>query len=235
MAMLSAAVGATVAALQEREEEEEAERLEREGRQRQQQEQQEQQSQSRAAAAEPTTPPSPAQPPPRRAGRGRGRAGTGDEHVLKAAEGPRSTRRSPSPRSRSPSPPPLLLPRFRELGLVTSLVAGWSAFPSFALLITVILNFTYLRFASFLSLFIEDEEAEPPSAAAVAFLTLRTLSLLFTARNALAMAFDFFVGEFFWVGCLPCLDRLIHWAGPGTDNHPSIGPRTQTPFGSGRS
>lgn len=95
------------------------------------------------------------------------------------------------------------MPGFRALDILTSLVAGWSAFPSFALLVTVCLNFTYLRFASFLALFIEMEEElqqHEPSAAPVAFLTLRTLSLLFTARNALAMGWDFLVGAFVCVG-----------------------------------
>jgi hypothetical protein len=89
------------------------------------------------------------------------------------------------------------LPRFLELGMLTSIVAGWSAIPSFALLVSVNLNATYLRFGSFIQLFLQEAEAEP-SAAAVAFQSLRTLSLLFTARNGLAMAWDFFVGACVW-------------------------------------
>lgn len=120
--------------------------------------------------------------------RPRGRANTPSLHHGRG----RRTEETPS---QSP-----LVPGFRALDILTSLVAGWSAFPSFALLVTVCLNFTYLRFASFLALFIETEEGQQqqhgPSAAAVAFLTLRTLSLLFTARNALAMSWDFLVGAF---------------------------------------
>lgn len=167
MAMLGVALGTTAAALQERADAEEAA------------------TERRERAEKEEEGPTPTFPIQRRPGRSRGDSAADNDEGQSTTQRPRA--------ASSPSPPPVQLPRFLELGLLSSIVAGWSAIPSFAPLVSVNLNAAYLRFGSFIQLFLQEAEAEP-SAAAVAFQSLRTLSLLFTARNGLAMAWDSFVG-----------------------------------------
>lgn len=95
-----------------------------------------------------------------------------------------------------PDPPPSMLPLepFRQLSIMSSLVAGWSALPSFTLLTTVYLNALYTRFSIFLAGLEEDLDPSPGEAA-VSFgqLTVRLLLLLFIVRNMLSISWDFFV------------------------------------------
>lgn len=73
---------------------------------------------------------------------------------------------------------------FKQLGILPILVAGWSAFPAFMLLLTTSLNFLYTHFAPFLLMI----ETEPQSIESFAAITVRVLLLLFACRNIIAFS-----------------------------------------------
>lgn len=109
------------------------------------------------------------------------------------------------PRSpRSPNRPlsPIDLEPFILLGILPSLVAGWSAFPGFALLLTIYLNILYTNCAPFIA----SVESTPRSIADFALITARVLFLHACCRNFIAFSWDMFVDS---VRQRPTLNPLL--------------------------
>lgn len=77
----------------------------------------------------------------------------------------------------------------RQLGIMPALIAGWSAFPAFMLLLTSQLNHLYTQFAPFLL----SIEMEPQNLSSFLIITFRVLLLLFCCRNMIAFSWDVFV------------------------------------------
>lgn len=117
---------------------------------------------------------------------------------------------SPLTSDEQPAPPHALtrpsstidLEPLKQLGIFPTLIAGWSAFPAFMLLLTTSLNFLYAHFAPFLLMI----ETEPQSIESFAAITVRVLLLLFYCRNAIAFSWDMFVDS---VRQRPTLNPLL--------------------------
>jgi len=101
------------------------------------------------------------------------------------------TSKTHPPPPRSPTRPLSIidLEPFKQLGILPSLVAGWSAFPGFTLLLTIYLNILYTNFAPL----IVSVESTPQSIAAFALITARVLFMLACCRNLIAFSWDMFV------------------------------------------
>jgi hypothetical protein len=108
----------------------------------------------------------------------------------------------PSPRSPLRPLSTIDLERFKQLGILPSLVAGWSAFPGFTLLLTTYLNILYTNFGPF----IMSIESTPQSIAAFALIIARVLFMLACCRNRIAFSWDMFVDS---VRQRPTLNPLL--------------------------
>lgn len=127
------------------------------------------------------------------------------------ADGPSHNPQQPLPLPTSDEQPATLhvhtllavdLEPFKQLGILPTLIAGWSAFPAFMLLLTTSLNFLYTHFAPFLLII----ETEPQCIESFAAITVRVLLLLFACRNVIAFSWDMFVDS---VRQRPTLNLLL--------------------------